>query len=121
MVEQLKHDVLIVGGGLAGLRAALEACKTADTAIVSKAHPLRSDSGAARGGINAAIGRDDAWERHWLDTLQSGEYLRAGAHGRALQPQARRSHRHASLWWRGSPPHLFRRRHHRPRAATDAL
>src|SRR5919201_3682938 len=75
MVEQLEHDVLIVGGGVAGMRAALEACKTADTAIISKAHPLRSDSGAARGGINAAIGKDDAWESHWLDTVKGGEDL----------------------------------------------
>src|SRR5919198_791566 len=75
MVEQLEHDVLIVGGGAAGMRAALEACKTADTAIISKAHPLRSDSGAARGGINAAIGRDDAWESHWRDTVTGGAYL----------------------------------------------
>ena len=75
MVEQLEHDVLIVGGGLAGLRAAVEACKTADVALISKAHPLRSDSGAARGGINAAIGRDDTWESHWLDTVKGGEYL----------------------------------------------
>src|SRR2546423_4409552 len=75
MVEQLEHDVLIVGSGLAGLRAAVEACKTADVALVSKAHPLRSDSGAARGGINAAIGRDDMWESHWLDTVTGGAYL----------------------------------------------
>src|SRR5918911_1268986 len=75
MAEQLEHDVLIVGGGLAGLRAAIEACKTADTAIISKAHPLRSDSGAARGGINAALGRDDAWESHWRDTVAGGAYL----------------------------------------------
>src|SRR4051794_2059435 len=75
MVEQLEHDVLIVGGGLAGLRAAVEACKTADVALISKAHPLRSDSSAARGGINAAVGQDDTWESHWLDTVKGGEYL----------------------------------------------
>src|SRR5918911_2523773 len=75
MAEQLEHDVLIVGGGAAGMRAAIEACKTADTAIISKAHPLRSDSGAARGGINAAISRDDAWESHWRDTVTGGAYL----------------------------------------------
>jgi succinate dehydrogenase / fumarate reductase flavoprotein subunit len=75
MGEQLEHDVLVVGGGLAGMRAAIEACKTADTAIISKTHPLRSDSGAARGGITAAIGRDDTWESHWLDTVTGGAYL----------------------------------------------
>src|SRR5437016_6320969 len=75
MVERLEHDVLIVGGGLAGLRAAIEACKIADIALISKVHPLRSDSGAARGGINAAIASDDSWESHWLDTVKGGDYL----------------------------------------------
>lgn len=71
----LEHDVLIIGGGLAGMRAAVEACKTADTAIISKVHPLRSHSGAARGGINAALNRDDSWESHWFDTVIAGDYL----------------------------------------------
>src|SRR5579875_3623617 len=70
-----EHDVLIVGGGLAGMRAGVAACKTADTAIISKVHPMRSHSGAAQGGINAAVGKDDSWENHWFDTVKGSDYL----------------------------------------------
>ena len=55
-MDMYSHDVLIVGGGLAGLRAAIESTKYADTAIISRVHPLRSHSGAAQGGINASLG-----------------------------------------------------------------
>jgi succinate dehydrogenase / fumarate reductase flavoprotein subunit len=51
----LKHDVVIVGAGLAGLRAALEAAEHADVALLSKVFPTRSHSGAAQGGIAAAL------------------------------------------------------------------
>jgi len=71
----LEHDVLIIGGGLAGMRAGVEACKTANTAIISKVHPMRSHSGAAQGGINAAVGKDDSWENHWFDTVKGSDYL----------------------------------------------
>ncbi len=71
----LEHDVLIVGGGLAGMRAAVEACKSVNTAIISKVHPMRSHSGAAQGGINAAVGKDDSWENHWFDTVKGSDYL----------------------------------------------
>ena len=70
-----EHDVLIIGGGLAGMRAGVEACKVADTAIISKVHPMRSHSGAAQGGINAAVGQDDSWENHWFDTVKGSDYL----------------------------------------------
>jgi succinate dehydrogenase / fumarate reductase flavoprotein subunit len=69
------HDVVIVGAGLAGLRAGLEACKTADVAVVTKVHPLRSHSVAAQGGINAALSKEDSWERHARDTVKGSDYL----------------------------------------------
>ena len=71
-----KHDVLIIGGGLAGMRAAIEAARNGvDVAIVSKLHPMRSHSGAAQGGINAALGEDDSWESHAFDTVKGSDYL----------------------------------------------
>ncbi len=69
-----KHDVIIVGGGLAGLRAALAGCD-ADVAVISKVHPLRSHSVAAQGGINAALGNNDRWEDHAFDTIKGSDYL----------------------------------------------
>mgnify|MGYP003335831803 CR=1 FL=1 len=69
------HDVLIVGAGLAGLRAALAAPAGMHVAILSKVHPVRSHSVAAQGGINAAIGENDSWEAHALDTAKGGQYL----------------------------------------------
>ena len=75
------HDLVIVGGGLTGLRAALEAVRAGlDVAVVSKVHPLRSHSVAAQGGVNAALGNaagaeDDSWERHALDTVKGSDYL----------------------------------------------
>jgi succinate dehydrogenase / fumarate reductase flavoprotein subunit len=69
-----KHDIIIVGGGLAGLRAAL-AAGPVDVAVISKVHPLRSHSVAAQGGINAALGSDDRWEEHVFDTIKGSDYL----------------------------------------------
>jgi len=69
-----KHDIIIVGGGLAGLRAAL-AAMPADIAVISKVHPLRSHSVAAQGGINAALGSEDRWEDHAFDTIKGSDYL----------------------------------------------
>ncbi|MEM4389184.1 MAG: FAD-dependent oxidoreductase [Candidatus Micrarchaeia archaeon] len=72
----LKHDVLVIGAGLAGMRAALEAHdRGCDVAIVSKLHPMRSHSGAAQGGINAAIGKNDSWQKHFRDTVVAGDWL----------------------------------------------
>jgi len=69
------HDLLIVGAGLAGMRAALAAPPQLDVALVSKVHPIRSHSVAAQGGINAALGEHDSWEAHALDTAKGGQYL----------------------------------------------
>jgi len=69
------HDVLIIGAGLAGMRAAVAIPPTLDVAMASKVHPLRSHSVAAEGGINAAIRREDSWEAHAFDTIKGGDYL----------------------------------------------
>ncbi len=69
------HDVLIVGSGLAGMRAAVEVPRELDVALVSKVHPLRSHSVAAEGGINAAIRPEDSWEAHAFDTVKGSDYL----------------------------------------------
>jgi succinate dehydrogenase / fumarate reductase flavoprotein subunit len=76
----ISHDVLIVGGGLAGLRAAIESSKYADTAVISRVHPLRSHTGAAQGGINASLAnieanKDDNWEKHAYDTTKGSDFL----------------------------------------------
>jgi succinate dehydrogenase / fumarate reductase flavoprotein subunit len=75
---EAKHDVLVVGGGCAGMRAAIEAFDAgADVAILSKLHPTRSHSGAAEGGINAALGNasEDSPEEHAFDTVKGSDYL----------------------------------------------
>ena len=72
----LRHDIVVVGAGLAGQRAALAAAEAGhDVALVSKLHPLRSHSGAAQGGINAAIGAEDSVETHIYDTVKGADYL----------------------------------------------
>ncbi len=70
------HDVLIIGAGLAGQRAALAAAQTGSSvAIMSKVHPVRSHSVAAAGGINAAISVDDDWHSHAYDTVKGSDFL----------------------------------------------
>src|SRR6202008_689743 len=70
------HDVLIIGAGLAGQRAALAAAqKGATVAIVSKVHPVRSHWVAAAGGINASLDPEDTWESHAFDTVKGSDYL----------------------------------------------
>jgi succinate dehydrogenase / fumarate reductase, flavoprotein subunit len=70
------HDVLIIGAGLAGQRAALAAAQTGSSvAIMSKVHPVRSHSVAAAGGINAAISVDDDWRSHAYDTVKGSDFL----------------------------------------------
>ncbi|MEE9165589.1 MAG: FAD-binding protein [Nitrospinota bacterium] len=73
----IKHDVIIVGSGLAGMRAALEVCKDFDTAIITKVYPSRSHSGAAQGGVAASLGNasEDSWETHMYDTVKGSDFL----------------------------------------------
>ena len=72
-----EHDVLVIGAGLAGLRAALAANDAgADAAVITKVHPVRSHSNAAQGGINAALtDRGDTWEEHAFETVKGSDYL----------------------------------------------
>ena len=76
-VSMFDHDVLIIGAGLAGMRAALAAGENgADVAVVTKVHPVRSHSNAAQGGINAALtDRGDDWKEHAYDTIKGSDYL----------------------------------------------
>jgi succinate dehydrogenase flavoprotein subunit len=77
-VVDAKHDVVVVGAGCAGMRAAIEAFDIgADVAVISKIHPVRSHSGAAEGGINAALGNasEDDPEKHAYDTVKGSDYL----------------------------------------------
>jgi succinate dehydrogenase / fumarate reductase flavoprotein subunit len=75
----MKHqfDVVIVGSGLAGLRAAIELGEDASVAVLSKVFATRSHSGAAQGGIGAALGNEeeDNWEWHMFDTVKGSDYL----------------------------------------------
>ncbi len=75
----MKHqfDVVIVGAGLAGLRAAIELAENANVAVISKVFATRSHSGAAQGGIGAALGNEeeDNWEWHMFDTIKGSDYL----------------------------------------------
>lgn len=76
-MDIVQHDAVIVGAGLAGLRAAVELAGTCDVAVLSKLHPLRSHSGAAQGGIAAALGNrgDDLPDWHAYDTIKGSDYL----------------------------------------------
>jgi succinate dehydrogenase flavoprotein subunit len=70
------YDVLVIGAGLAGQRAALAAAEQGvSVGIISKIHPVRSHSNAAQGGINAALQEDDSWESHAFDTVKGSDYL----------------------------------------------
>src|SRR5699024_7233098 len=71
------YDVVIVGAGGAGMRAALESSQRARTAVVTKLYPTRSHTGAAQGGMCAALANveDDNWEWHTYDTVKGGDYL----------------------------------------------
>ena len=72
-----KYDTVIVGAGGAGMRAAIEATKRSRTAVLTKLYPTRSHTGAAQGGMAAALANveDDNWEWHTFDTVKGGDYL----------------------------------------------
>ena len=72
-----RYDVVIVGAGGAGMRAAIESTKRARTAVLTKLYPTRSHTGAAQGGMCAALANveDDNWEWHTFDTVKGGDYL----------------------------------------------
>ncbi|MGD9136125.1 MAG: FAD-binding protein, partial [Desulfobacterales bacterium] len=72
-----QYETIIVGSGGAGLYAALEASQRSQTAVLSKLFPVRSHTGAAQGGISAALGNveDDKPEWHAFDTVKGGDYL----------------------------------------------
>ena len=77
MTQMHIFDVVIVGAGGAGLMAALYASRNAKTAVLSKLYPIRSHTGAAQGGIGAALGNleEDHWEWHAFDTVKGSDYL----------------------------------------------
>ncbi len=90
--EDHAYDILIVGAGLAGLSAALEARerdKSVKIALISKVHPVRSHSGAAQGGINAAIRFDDSWKGHQYDTVKGSWFLADQDAARVLCSEAK--------------------------------
>jgi succinate dehydrogenase / fumarate reductase flavoprotein subunit len=76
-VHYHRHDVVIVGAGGAGMRAAIEAGPKARTAVITKLYPTRSHTGAAQGGMAAALANveEDSWEWHTFDTVKGGDYL----------------------------------------------
>src|ERR1700704_859933 len=77
MTNLHRHDAVIVGAGGAGLMAALQSSRLGNVAVLSKLYPARSHTGAAQGGICAALGNteEDHWEWHWFDTVKGGDYL----------------------------------------------
>ena len=124
------HDVLVVGAGCAGMRAAIEAFDAGvDVALLSKIHPVRSHSGAAEGGINAALGNasEDDPETHAYDTVKGSDWLgdqdaieilcdeapddvyQLEHWGAVFLAHRGRAHRAAALRGRGRPAHRLRR------------
>ncbi|GGA70353.1 succinate dehydrogenase flavoprotein subunit [Pseudoclavibacter endophyticus] len=76
-VHYHQNDIVIIGAGGAGMRAAIEAAQGADTAVITKLYPTRSHTGAAQGGMAAALANveEDGWEWHTYDTVKGGDYL----------------------------------------------
>src|SRR5216684_6341992 len=83
------YDVLVIGGGASGLRAAIAAKRAgASVALITKVHPLRTNSAIAQGGLNAPLGKDDSPERFAEDTLVAGDGLCDQAVVRRLTQEA---------------------------------
>ena len=137
-----KIDAVIVGAGLAGLRAALEVAKSGlSAAVISKVYPTRSHSGGAQGGIAAALANvgEDSLETHMFDTIKGSDYLadqdiierfvneaaenrlRVRAHGRPLLAHRGRAHQPAAFRRPFGAARLLRPGHHRPRSAAHPL
>ncbi|MCF8603838.1 succinate dehydrogenase flavoprotein subunit [Gordonia sp. HY442] len=76
-MQEHRYDVVIVGAGGAGMRAAIEAAPRARTAVLTKLYPTRSHTGAAQGGMCAALANveEDNWEWHTFDTVKGGDYI----------------------------------------------
>ncbi len=148
MIQEHRYDVVIVGAGGAGMRAAVEAGPRVRTAVLTKLYPTRSHTGAAQGGMCAALANveEDNWEWHTFDTVKGGDYL---ADQDAVEIMAKEAidavldlekmgmpfNRHARGPHRPAPvrrahprprqgpgaPGLLRRRPHRPHDPADAV
>ncbi|MGZ3675835.1 MAG: FAD-dependent oxidoreductase, partial [Ktedonobacterales bacterium] len=72
-----KFDVVVVGAGGAGLMSAMQLAGNSSIAVISKLYPTRSHTGAAQGGVAAALGNqeEDHWKWHMFDTVKGGDYL----------------------------------------------
>jgi succinate dehydrogenase / fumarate reductase flavoprotein subunit len=135
-----EFDAVIVGGGGAGLRAALELAQTGlRVAVVSKVYPIRSHTVSAQGGINAAIGnieKDDDWRWHMFDTVVGSdflgdqdaiEYMCKHAPDTVYElehmgmPFSRLENGRIYQRAFGGPSHLRRRRQNRPRHAPHLI
>ena len=143
-----KYDVVIVGAGGAGMRAALEAGQRARTAVLTKLYPTRSHTGAAQGGMCAALANveEDNWEWHTFDTVKGGDYLVDQDAAEIMAKEAidavldlekmglpfnrtpegkidqRRFGGHTRNHGEAAgPPRLLRRRPHRPHDPADAV
>lgn len=91
ITDRFSYDVVIMGAGLAGMSAAVKMAENhprLKVALLTKVHPVRSHSGAAQGGINAAVAQDDKWEDHYYDTLKGGWFLGDQDAVRALTEEA---------------------------------
>jgi len=91
ITDRFEFDVVIMGAGLAGMSAAAKMAEDhpqLKVAVLSKVHPVRSHSGAAQGGINAAVAADDKWADHYYDTLKGGWFLGDQDAVRALTEEA---------------------------------
>ena len=105
-MEMLSHDILIVGGGGAGLRAAIAVAETdpsLNVAVVSKVYPMRSHTVSAEGGAAAVIGPDDSLDDHAYDTISGGDWLPGQDAVGAFVKEAPREVLQMGLWggaWR---------------------